>query len=230
MTSGIAERFARIPALFAAREALVRKAERARIVLLLEAGEERRRLRIESGSLRLEEASGPMESWDVALRAAPEAWFDHWAASPLPHAHDILGMARYGRMRIEGNFLPLMRHLQLVKDVVALPRRCVVSARFDPITGRYLRLDLNGRHHRLYIEEAGQGIPLLCLHTAGADARQYRDLLLDEDVTSRFRVIAFDMPWHGKSSPPEGWPGRGVPAQHRSLCLPYPDRLRGSRP
>ena len=20
-----------------------------------------------------------------------------------------------------------------------------------------------------------------------------------------FRVIAFDMPWHGKSSPPEGW-------------------------
>jgi len=39
--------------------------------------------------------------------------------------------------------------------------------------GRYLRLDLNGRPHRLYFEEAGEGIPLLCLHTAGADGRQY---------------------------------------------------------
>ena len=80
-----------------------------------------------------------------------------------------------------------------------------MSPRFDPVTGRYLRLDIGGRPHRLYVEEAGQGIPLLCLHTAGADGRQYRDLLLDEAVTSRFRVIAFDMPWHGKSSPPEGW-------------------------
>ncbi|HUS98216.1 MAG TPA: alpha/beta hydrolase, partial [Hyphomicrobiaceae bacterium] len=25
------------------------------------------------------------------------------------------------------------------------------------------------------------------------------------DITNRFRVIAFDMPWHGKSSPPVGW-------------------------
>ena len=80
-----------------------------------------------------------------------------------------------------------------------------MTAAFDPITGRYLRLDIGGRAHRVYIEEAGEGIPLLCLHTAGADGRQYRDLLLDESVTDRFRVIAFDMPWHGKSSPPEGF-------------------------
>jgi pimeloyl-ACP methyl ester carboxylesterase len=29
--------------------------------------------------------------------------------------------------------------------------------------------------------------------------------MLDDDVTRRFRVLAFDMPWHGKSLPPEGW-------------------------
>jgi pimeloyl-ACP methyl ester carboxylesterase len=62
-----------------------------------------------------------------------------------------------------------------------------------------------GAPHRLYVEEAGQGIPLLCLHTAGADARQYRGLMNDERITKNFRVIAFDMPWHGKSSPPAGW-------------------------
>ena len=75
----------------------------------------------------------------------------------------------------------------------------------EAITGRYMRLELEGRAHRLYFEEAGQGIPLLLLHTAGSDGRQWRGLLNDAEVTSRFRCVTFDMPWHGKSSPPEGW-------------------------
>lgn len=78
-------------------------------------------------------------------------------------------------------------------------------AEYEPIVGRYLRLDLDGRRHRLYVEEAGQGIPLVCLHTAGADNRQWRHLLTDAEVTRHFRVLAFDMPWHGKSLPPVGW-------------------------
>jgi len=79
------------------------------------------------------------------------------------------------------------------------------KARFEAITGRYLHLDIGGRAHRLYVEEAGQGIPLICLHTAGSDGRQYRGVLNDPEVTKHFRVIVFDMPWHGKSSPPAGW-------------------------
>jgi pimeloyl-ACP methyl ester carboxylesterase len=77
--------------------------------------------------------------------------------------------------------------------------------RIEPITGRYARIELEGRGHRLYFEEAGQGIPLLCLHTAGSDGRQYRAVLNDAEIARRYRVIAFDMPWHGKSSPPAGW-------------------------
>ena len=80
-----------------------------------------------------------------------------------------------------------------------------MSPRFEPAIGRYLHLDLLGRPHRLYVEEAGQGIPLLCLHTAGSDGRQYRGLLNDARITKNYRVIVFDMPWHGKSSPPVGW-------------------------
>ena len=48
-------------------------------------------------------------------------------------------------------------------------------------------------------------MPLLCLHTAGADSRQFRHLLNDSDVTRRFRVVAFDVPWHGRSNPPTNW-------------------------
>jgi len=80
-----------------------------------------------------------------------------------------------------------------------------MTAQLEPIIGRYLTLDLGGRPNRLYFEEAGTGIPLVCLHTAGADGRQFRHLMLDEEITAKFRIIAFDMPWHGKSLPPEGW-------------------------
>jgi len=80
-----------------------------------------------------------------------------------------------------------------------------MSPRFEPVVGRYLHLDLFGKPHRLYVEEAGSGIPLLCLHTAGSDGRQYRGLLNDPRITRDYRVIVFDMPWHGKSSPPLGW-------------------------
>jgi pimeloyl-ACP methyl ester carboxylesterase len=77
--------------------------------------------------------------------------------------------------------------------------------KLEPIVGRYGDFDFQNRRHRLYFEEAGAGIPLLCLHTAGSDGRQYRAVLNDPEVTRHFRVIAFDMPWHGKSSPPAGW-------------------------
>ena len=32
-----------------------------------------------------------------------------------------------------------------------------MSAKFEPITGRYMHLDLFGRPNRLYVEEAGEG-------------------------------------------------------------------------
>jgi hypothetical protein len=54
-----------------------------------------------------------------------------------------------------------------------------MSVQFEAVIGRYMHLDLFGRKHRIYVEEAGEGTPLLCLHTAGADGRQYRGLMND---------------------------------------------------
>ena len=77
--------------------------------------------------------------------------------------------------------------------------------KLEQITGKYGEFDFQKKRFRLYFEEAGSGIPLLCLHTAGSDGRQYRAVLNDPEITRRYRVVAFDMPWHGKSSPPAGW-------------------------
>jgi pimeloyl-ACP methyl ester carboxylesterase len=79
---------------------------------------------------------------------------------------------------------------------------------YEPITGRYFTMDVAGEPVRIYVEEAGAGTPLVCLHTAGADGRQFRHLMSDPAVTGHYRVIAFDMPWHGKSNPPVGWEDR----------------------
>ena len=80
-----------------------------------------------------------------------------------------------------------------------------INIEFEDIIGRYLNINVDNTNYRIYVEEAGQGIPLLCLHTAGSDGRQFRHILNDQKITKNFRVIAFDLPWHGKSNPPEGY-------------------------
>ena len=76
---------------------------------------------------------------------------------------------------------------------------------FEDIIGRYLNIRIGNENYRIYVEEAGKGIPLLCLHTAGSDGRQFRHILNDRKITANYRVIVFDLPWHGKSNPPEGY-------------------------
>ena len=78
-------------------------------------------------------------------------------------------------------------------------------AKVEPITGRYIYVPYEGEDYRVFYEEAGQGIPLVCLHTAGTDSREWRHQLCDPDMNRNFRVIALDLPRHGKSIPPHGW-------------------------
>ncbi|MBE0612091.1 MAG: alpha/beta hydrolase [Burkholderiales bacterium] len=75
----------------------------------------------------------------------------------------------------------------------------------ERISGGYWRIPINGEVCRIYIEEAGQGRDLLLLHTAGSDTRQFYHLLNSDLLASNWRMIAFDMPGHGKSLPPPSW-------------------------
>ena len=95
--------------------------------------------------------------------------------------------------------------------------------KLESIVGRYGDFEFENKKIRLYFEEAGQGIPLLCLHTAGSDGRQYRAVLNDPEITKKFRVITFDMPWHGKSSPPAGWEKQ----DYRLTTAMYTDMIMG---
>ena len=55
---------------------------------------------------------------------------------------------------------------------------------------------------RTYFERCGRGQPVLCLHTAGRDCRQYQWLM--QELADAFLVVSFDYPGHGKSWPLPG--------------------------
>jgi ABC-type branched-subunit amino acid transport system ATPase component/branched-subunit amino acid ABC-type transport system permease component/pimeloyl-ACP methyl ester carboxylesterase len=72
----------------------------------------------------------------------------------------------------------------------------------DIAVGRYAYYMVDDVEYRVYYEQAGDGIPLMLQHTAGADGRQWRHLLADPELQSKFRMFAYDLPYHGRSLPP----------------------------
>jgi pimeloyl-ACP methyl ester carboxylesterase len=192
------------------RPALQRRAEKAALSLVVRAGDVATTVRIGAS---IDMTAGASSGAAFTLSASPESWAEY--AKPVPPVgyQSIVGMVRMGTLRVEGDMLAFGRNLLFLEQVFAALRpdsapekpAAVGAPVIEPVVGRYLRLDIDGRPHRIYFEEAGQGTPLVCLHTAGADGRQYRALLNDAEITRRFRVIVFDLPWHGKSSPPPGF-------------------------
>ncbi len=162
-------------------------------------------------SIKVSEGSDGKEA--IRLRATKDAWIKLFLTTPPIGFSSIYGMFITDNLTLAGDSRAFYCNLLFIEGVFAAGRAKAAPAkpakfagnRVEPITGRYLHLEIEGREHRVYFEEAGQGIPLLCLHTAGSDGRQYRGVLNDPEVTKHFRVIAFDLPCHGKSSPPPGF-------------------------
>lgn len=70
----------------------------------------------------------------------------------------------------------------------------------DAITGHYVYLKdipIWGRC-KVFYEESGEGdIPIVFLHTAGSDSRQYHGVMNDERMLKKSRMYAIDLPAHG---------------------------------
>jgi pimeloyl-ACP methyl ester carboxylesterase len=177
----------------------------------------------------------PDRAGAVVLRAPTEVWDALLAAVPPPQCSD-LASARYRGLRIEGNEETFWQHYGAIVRVVELlrrdahgrspsegPRPLGDGPTFDTPIGRYLAVDLDGHPHRLYVETAGHGIPVLLQHTAGAHGSQWRHLFEDRWLTERFQLIAYDLPFHGKSLPPssrEWWSETYQLTTERLMAVP----------
>jgi hypothetical protein len=139
--------------------------------------------------------------------------------APVPprHHHAIFAMlARVPELAVRGDQLAFMQHCHVARRVLdigrwlalgnALPVPTVLNPRGNlptavpAVSGGYVPVTARGSTHHVYFETAGSGRDLLCLHTAGADGRQFHRLMVDPRLTRTHRLVAFDLPWHGKSS------------------------------
>ena len=184
----------------------------------------------EGDLLRLAQALPALERWVEVARARRLAGFQHagtagggWPATHLagPAACLEAGAGENGTDSCHGTAGRSGRPVAAGWDgpeggVVRDPRQ---------ITGHYRDLPgPDGRAARVYYEEAGQGIPLLMLHTAGADSRQYHALLADVALARDWHMFAFDLPYHGRSEPPDGWwrePYRLTAAAYAHWCVTF---------
>jgi len=172
---------------------------------------------------------------------APRAvWAKFLAATPPRHHHGIFAMlARVPEFAVRGEQLAFLQHCHVVRRVLeigkwlALGHAAPAPASLHPplgipapcpaVTGRYVPVSAGGTTYQIYAEQAGIGRDLLCLHTAGADGRQFHRLMADPRIAASHRIIAFDLPWHGKSPPPPG----GIPGSWRLNTDLYVELIMG---
>lgn len=153
---------------------------------------------------------GPLEPSSFTLAAAMDVWQELLSANPAPMKHAIFAAIATGAMQFEGDIQPVFQHLTTLSYWVGVGRALNGATELPPdpewhddwqAVGRYVNVTVDGARHKVFYFEAGEGIPVLCQHTAGNENRQWRHLLEDRELTKKYRFIAYDLPAHGKSDP-----------------------------
>lgn len=180
---------------------------------------------------------GPADAWQKTLQEVPPPGFQ----SPL--YNDGRGGIFYSGDLLTGTgvFAGIVHEVtRVMRQVVNGTPPCdllpEVDRDFDEAVGRYMYIRIEGVQYRVYFEEAGTGpIPLLLQHTAGSDSRQARHFLEDPAMQKNFRMIAYDMPYHGRSLPPMSqrwWEKRYVLTQNflMEMVMGISRKLKLDRP
>jgi pimeloyl-ACP methyl ester carboxylesterase len=156
---------------------------------------------------------------DLGLRAPREVWERLWAPVPPPRHQNLFALlSKVPGFAVEGSREALAQHAHVIARLLELgrapggDRAAGDGTRADEppladlscLTGRYARVSLSTGSANVFVEQAGEGRDLLLLHTAGSDGRQYHHVLADPELRATWRMTAFDLPAHGRSSPPTG--------------------------
>lgn len=92
--------------------------------LLIEVDGQEFYLTFEKGRLQgVVEGPSRKTPWRFALRTDADALAKFWQPRPEPGFHDIFGLVKIGRGRIDGDILALVKNLRFFKEMLALARR-----------------------------------------------------------------------------------------------------------
>ncbi|AUX79369.1 alpha/beta fold hydrolase [Sinorhizobium fredii] len=193
-------------------------------------------LAVENGLVAFDRAVGDAE---VNLRAAEEAWEKVMQVPPPATFHSFTAFQLANpEFTLSGSPVAIAQARpaieRLFEIVVASPPIVVakVDRNIEQVTGRYKQVNIGGVEHDIYYEEAGAGTPILFLHTAGADSRQFLPQLSDTGLARSNRMIAVDLPFHGRSMPPLSWDGSPYQLTkelYLSWCTAILDQIVGDR-
>jgi pimeloyl-ACP methyl ester carboxylesterase len=176
----------------------------------------------------------------VLISAEEESWGRVLASpsSPTYHSFTALEIAN-PHFEVSGEPVVIARCRptleRIIECVVSVPALVTEAVRRDItlISGRYVPVTIDGDTYDIYVERAGRGMPVLFLHTAGADSRQFLPQLSDVGLTDEFELFSVDMPFHGRSMPPRKWNGGAyklTKAQYLAWCCAVIEKIIGRPP
>ncbi len=120
---------------------------------------------VKNGQLQLSQVP-PLEKTNFSLIASRDTWAAFLSDEPGPGFQTLSTMRRRHHMTVEGDVGLFFQQMLLLEmlfsrlDAGAQEPK-PAQAGLEPVTGRYLRLNIQGIPHRVYFEEAGSGPPLL---------------------------------------------------------------------
>jgi pimeloyl-ACP methyl ester carboxylesterase len=162
---------------------------------------------------------GSLSEPSFILLARPDHWTEFFAPALKAPFQSYWGMLRvlghHEGCQVSGNrheFTVYARAWRLCLDIA----RTVINGtpeldldlfednemELDGLIGRYTQIETSTwGQATIYYESAGRGDQqILLLHTAGADSRQFHTLMTNKALCQCLKMIAFDLPSHGRSS------------------------------
>lgn len=160
--------------------------------------------------------SGDAAEAEFTLSATPEQWSKFYEPIPESPFQSYWGM--FGQ-NIHQEGVEVVGDQDLFVQMTAIWRRVLEMSHevlrgpiqedsqdeqeVDVIVGRYVFINTLWGRTKLFYEQSGDvgNIPILFLHTAGSDGRQYHGVMNDSRMLAQYHMTSIDLPGHGRSFP-----------------------------
>ncbi|KAL6245644.1 hypothetical protein RBB50_007643 [Rhinocladiella similis] len=180
---------------------------------------------IHHGLAQVELRRGSTSTPKFILFAQPSHWNEFFSITPKRPFQSYWGMLRLlgaeAHVEVGGDLADFTTHALIWRLILDKTHEAINHAQGrndtgapqdyisdderddDSIVGHYTWLSLPTLGKcKIFYEVSGQGEqPILFLHTAGADSRQFHSMMMNKDLQRQYRMVAFDLPGHGRSFP-----------------------------